>query len=307
MRYPLHDMNFQDFEKLVAVICEKILGTGVIVFSPGKDGGRDAIFTGQARNFPSDSLPWDGKFIIQAKHTATPNLSCSDKDFITILKDELPKLKKIKEDGKVDYYLIFTNRKLSGLQHPKISDLIQEESLGIENSIFGVERIQMWLDEYPDIVKLLELNKLLLPIEFYEDDIRQVVINFNRIKDNIKFKELKTDYDKIPIEEKNKLNNLGEIYFNDVIKKSYDEFGLIDVFLSDPDNEDYRHMYNNTVSDLQEEIIINRSNYSSFEVLFNHLYKIISDGHNDTLLKSRRLIRVFLHYMYCNCDIGRKE
>ena len=41
LKYPLHNMNDDDFEKLSALICEKILGTGTIVFSKGKDGGRD--------------------------------------------------------------------------------------------------------------------------------------------------------------------------------------------------------------------------------------------------------------------------
>ena len=55
MRYPLYDLSWQEFENIVISICEEILGTGTIKFADGKDGGRDAKFTGTANNFPSNA------------------------------------------------------------------------------------------------------------------------------------------------------------------------------------------------------------------------------------------------------------
>ena len=69
MKYPLNELSSGEFENVVSSICEEILGTGTFIFSEGKDGGRDAKFTGRANYFPSKALPWEGKFIIQAKHT----------------------------------------------------------------------------------------------------------------------------------------------------------------------------------------------------------------------------------------------
>jgi hypothetical protein len=63
--FPLYDLNDQEFEKLVVLICERILGSGTINFSTGADAGRDAKFTGKAQNFPSKTSPWEGKFIIK--------------------------------------------------------------------------------------------------------------------------------------------------------------------------------------------------------------------------------------------------
>ncbi|MCD6394467.1 MAG: hypothetical protein J7M40_13290, partial [Planctomycetes bacterium] len=57
-KYPLYNLNDKDFEDLSSLICERILGTGTIVFSTGKDGGRDAKFTGKANKFPSEAAPW---------------------------------------------------------------------------------------------------------------------------------------------------------------------------------------------------------------------------------------------------------
>src|SRR3972149_11327699 len=100
MKYPLHELNDKEFEKLVALICERILGTGTITFSDGKDGGRDAKFIGKANSFPSETKPWEGRFVIQAKHTTKPIASCSDSDFNTILKKEVKKVKVLKEENK---------------------------------------------------------------------------------------------------------------------------------------------------------------------------------------------------------------
>jgi len=307
LKYPLYNLNNEDFEKLSALICEQILGTGTIVFSSGKDGGRDAKFTGKADNFPSKSEPWDGRFIIQAKHTTKPVASCSDSKFKTILKDELPKLRELKKQSKIDFYLVFTNRKLSGLQDPKIENLIDEET-GVENCILGEERIQLWLQEYPGIVKTLGLNKLLMPLEFYEKDLQEIVVAFSESK--ISKEELKTiqhDLVRIPIEEKNKLNNLGKEYFDNVLTSSFSDFERIKSFLKDPQNEEYKKMYNNTVSDLQAKIILKKNEFYAFEEVLEHICDYVLDTQKTELLNNRKLIRVFLHYMYFYCDIGIKE
>ena len=307
LKYPLYNLNDEDFEKLSALICEQILGAGTIVFSSGKDGGRDAKFTGKADNFPSKSEPWDGRFIIQAKHTTKPVASCSDRKFKTILKDELPKLRELKKQSKIDFYLVFTNRKLSGLQDPKIENLIDEET-GVENCILGEERIQLWLQEYPGIVKTLGLNKLLMPLEFYEKDLQEIVVAFSESK--ISKEELKTiqhDLVRIPIEEKNKLNNLGKEYFDNVLTSSFSDFERIKSFLKDPQNEEYKKMYNNTVSDLQAKIILKKNEFYAFEEVLEHICDYVLDTQKTELLNNRKLIRVFLHYMYFYCDIGIKE
>jgi hypothetical protein len=306
IKYPLYNLYEQEFEKLVALICENILGTGTIVFSDGKDGGRDAKFTGTANKYPSEINPWNGKFIIQAKHTTKPEASCSEYDFGSILKKECISLKKLKDEGRVEYYLLFANRKLSGLQYPKIEDFI-DNNVDVENNIIGDERIQLWLQEYPIIVRTLGLNRLLMPLQFYEKDLQEIVIAFSEAKlSKEEVRTIQTDLTKIPIEEKNGLNNLTKDYFDNVLKESFSDFEKINSFLEDPKNDYYKSKYNNTISDLQEEIILKRDEYQFFESILNHLYKLALDSTNNQLLMNRKLLRVFLHYMYFNCEIGKK-
>jgi hypothetical protein len=306
MKYPLNELSANEFEYLVASICEEILGTATIVFSEGKDGGREASL-GKANSFPSEASPWDGRIIIQAKHTVKIGASCSDSDFSTTLKKEVSSVKTLKEDGKLDYYLIFTNRKLSGVQDPKIENYITEE-LDVENVLIGEERIQKWLQDYPSIAKRNNLSKLLLPLEFYEDDLKVLITEFSKIDFNgEELQEIKRNNDRISISKKNDLNKLSQDYFNSIFKKSMNNFSNIEIFIKDPKNKDIQNFYNNTVDDIQSKILIKRSDFKTFEEIVEYLYDYIFHNNLIELKKDRRLIRTFLHYMYFHCDIGVME
>ncbi len=307
MRYPLYDLSWQEFENIVISICEEILGTGTIKFADGKDGGRDAKFTGTANNFPSSASPWNGKFIIQAKHTTNMIASCSDSEFNTLLKKEVESIKKLKDDYKIDNYIMFTNRKLTGLQDPKIEDFIEEE-LEINNQILGIERIQKWLQDYPQIVKKHKLDNLLLPLQFYEEDLKDIIVSFSDIDfSNDDLQEIKRKNDKIKIEDKNRLNSLSEEYFNNSLKRSIKEFAEIEHFFKSPKNSKLARMYDNTIDDIQSKILVKRSEFYTFEQVLEYLYDYMLNKHELVLKDNRRLIRVFLHYMYFHCDIGLTE
>jgi len=307
MKYPLNELSSGEFENVVSSICEEILGIAIIVFSDGKDGGRDSKFTGKANSFPSVASPWDGRIIIQAKHTVKIGASCSDSDFSTTLRKEVSSIKSLKEDGKLDYYLLFTNRKLSGVQDPKIEDFITEE-LEVENVVIGEERIQKWLQDYPSVAKRNNLSKLLLPLEFYEDDLKVLITEFSKIDFNgEELQEIKRNNDRIPISEKNYLNKLSQNYFNNIFKKSMNDFTKIEIFIKDPKNKEIKNSYDNTIDDIQSKIIVKRDEFDTFEKIIEYLYDYVFHNNLEELKKDRRLIRTFLHYMYFHCDIGVME
>lgn len=302
MKYPLENLTDAEFEELVALICSEILGTGVVVFSIGKDGGKDARFNGKANNYPSKSEPWSGKIIIQAKHTQRPNASCSESDFQSILKKSvIPSINKLKENNEIDYYLLFTNRKLSGIQDAKVEDVFDSET-EVENRLIGLETIELWLKQYPKIAKTL--NKLLLPLNFDEDDLRLIVTSFSKLDNK------KGDLSKIPenrdIENKNKLNALSKEYFDNAIKKNVIYFDQVRQFLTTPINSEYLDKYDNTIDDINAKIIVYRNDFEKFEMILEFLYDFIIEN-NTELKNKRRLVRLFLHYMYYNCDIGINE
>lgn len=309
MRYPLYDLNCDEFEDLVVLICNHILGTAAIPFAKGKDGGRDGKFIGQANKIPSDSNPWKGKIIIQAKHTTKINASCSDSYFNRIIDNEvIPAIESLKDENDIDYYLLFTNRSLTGNQDYVISKKINEAT-GIPNILIAEEKIQMYLKEYPDVVRAAKLNRLLMPFEFDESDLRDVIIFLHKQIKEGNAVPAKTGFEYPGLEKKNELNNLSKNYFDNAVRRSMDDFDKIRQFLSDSINQDIEALYADAVSELNAKIALalKREQFYEFEQVLEACYDNMVRDNTDVLFLKKKLVRTLLHYMYCNCDIGIKE
>jgi hypothetical protein len=312
MDYRLELIDNNTFEDLVNTICQKILGTGVISFSPGSDGGRDGKFTGTAKNYPSTAEPWSGKFVIQAKWTSNPNASCSEKNFEKIVNDEIPKIKKIKGSGDIDCYLLFTNRKYTGVKGEKLLKKIVAET-GIENtSIIGKETINRFLNQHKEIVRQYKLDLHHIPFDFSDEEIKDIILVFKEqlplIENDIEAEvdRIKHDFTFIDKKEKNKKNRLGEEYFqNEIASKSLMDFEKIERFLAMPQNEEIKNYYFDVVSELSNQITIKRNNFDAFEEIFSFIYDMVCIG-NQELKGKKRHFWTFLHYMYFNCEIGIK-
>jgi hypothetical protein len=304
-KYPLYYLNDDEFENLSILICNKILGTATIPFAKGKDGGKDGRFTGTANCFPSKASPWNGKIIIQAKHTTKENASCSDSLFQTRVKTEvIPAIQKLKNSNEIDFYLLFTNCKLTGGQDSNLQNLFKGESITYE--IIANEKIQQYLQEYPDIVRIAKLNDLLKPLEFDESDLKEIIKVIAKVIKNQNNITAFTDFTTIDLEKKNELNNLSKSYFDDIMKKDFEYFKQIDNFLSSPINEQLKDMYEDTISELNRKISINRIEYATFENLLDEFINYVIRNNRDLKYK-KRLVSTLLNYMYCRCDIGKKE
>ena len=304
INYPLHDLFEKEFEQLVVSICEEILGTGTIPFASGKDGGRDGKFIGTAQYFPSSNSPLKGKFIIQAKHTARLDSSCSDSDFNTILNKELPKIAKLVDRKELDNYLIFTNRKVTGGKETELIELIKEKTGVSVACILGKEKILSWLNSYPNIAKKHGLQVLLQPLQFYDDDIREVIEAFSSVHTK---KEIKTDFKYISKDEKNKKNSISDAYFDSIIKPNIQYFNQIKTFLSDLKNAELSEKYFESAEEIQSKIMTYKDDYESLEKIFDIVIEHIFSNLSEKNLKKKKIVRVFIYYMYFSCDIGQKE
>ncbi len=313
MDYRLENISKDDFERLVNMICQKLLGIGVIEFTEGKDGGRDGRFTGTAENFPSSKDSWKGKFIIQAKHASSPIASCSDSSFHNkIEKEEIPKLKKLKANNELDNYLLFTNRKYTGVKGVELVDTIRKK-VGIENvEIIGKEVINSLLAQNKTIRDVFDLDKYTLPFDFTDTDLKELVVNFKNEIDKSKLElkhsigKIETDLRFIEKDIKNKKNKLSKVFFNNVMKEnSLKYFSQIDDFLQNPINEKLSETYQDLTMELNSIITIKREEFLVFEEIFVYLYNYVKDR-NEDLKRKKRFISIFLHYMYFNCDIGKK-
>jgi len=312
-RYPLHELNDEEFEDLVTRVCRKILGLGTTSFEKGRDGGKDAKFIGTANCFPSATGPLFGKAVIQAKHTTDPTKSCSDNDFETnktsILEKEIPKIKRQVDEESATHYLLFTNRKKTGGAETRIPTKIVSET-GVEQAwLLGSKDIHDFLLDYPEIANDVGLNKLRSPIRFTPDDIRAVVSEFYKQRNKVgQVFDSQHDFSNYPgIESKNEFNKLSARYFDYIKTDSLPSFSQIELFLKNPRNADFRDQYHAVADELKSQLIVHRDSFENFDEAVEHVYQLIHERSPDLRIAShRRLVKIFVHYMYCDCDIGEK-
>ncbi|WP_353569895.1 ABC-three component system protein, partial [Candidatus Albibeggiatoa sp. nov. BB20] len=273
INYHLNELSASEFEDLVVHICLDILGQGTNSFAAGRDGGRDATFEGTANRFPSESESESakGKFVIQAKHTASPIASCSDREFNSILKKEIPKIKKLFQSNELENYLLFTNRKLTGDKATELTQYLKEQTNVTNVWLRGKEAIEKYLRENSKLVRDLNLNRFRQPLQIHPEQLVSIIDIFYNYLDE---QELKSDIDLeyLNLEQKNKINELSEEYFEYIKENSEIYFDEIKKFLEKPRNKKQRNQYQDIVSELKGKLIIHRDEFGVFEKIFEHLY-----------------------------------
>ncbi len=303
-KYRLYDIDSDLFENLVSLICSKILGAGTSVYAKGRDSGKDGSFEGKANEYPSKAEPWSGKFIVQAKHTTNPIAKCTDSDFKTILKKESIKIEKKVKSKEVDNYLLFTNRKLTGVKDEDLRAILKKS--GVKNvAIIGIENINLYLNEYPEIVRKCKLNIIKHHFSFDSEDMKEVILKFYDARGTIipPCKETALNFAHPGIKKKNSINNLSSDYYNYIEKNSIPYFNDIDRFLQNPRNKDIIEYYYCISDELNSRLSNLKKTYDCLDDIFQFIYDHIIDKHSE-LKSKRRLINVFLHYMYYHCDFG---
>lgn len=310
MDYRLENLSEDDFEELVNVLCQKVLGTGVVSFTKGRDGGRDGRFVGTANRYPSEIERWSGKFIIQAKHTTDYQASCSDNTFFgnksSLINKEIEKVNVLKSNNEVDNYLLFTNRKETESREAA-GKYIKNETGLLNVDITGKETIHRLLSQNKDIIKQFGLDKFTLPFEFYDKDIRDLIVIFHdTLPDFVNQTSLVLD--RPNIETKNQINNLDKSYYENIILNDLNRYRsqILD-FLENPINQEFASYYEETAQELKRVIETNHGKFDDFKNVFDFLTKYLMEKEPEKLKKYRNTIPAFFHFMYYQCDIGRDK
>lgn len=313
MKFAYEDLSDEQFERLIVFLCQRVLGISVQGFTKGPDGGRDAKFVGTAELHPSQSAPWNGTTIIQAKHTNGYNRSFSESDFFsptstnTVLSKEISRIKKLRDAKQLDHYMLFANRRLAGNAENEIREYIASRCGIPVSSIYlcGVEQLDNWLKHFPDAARKADLDPVDSPLIVSPDDLAEVVQALARHKDG--FAALLDDppTPRVGYEEKNTLNNMSAEYAKELRKRYLKETAQIWTFLAAPENLELLRMYESVVEEFQLKIIAKRRNFQTFDDVMNHLADLLF-GRDPVLRKhtNKRLTRAVLFYMYWNCDIG---
>ncbi len=316
MKYHYADLSPKQFEDLVVLLCQKLFGIGAQGFAEGPDGGRDAKFVGTAECFPSKTEPWKGVTIIQAKHTNGFNSSFSDTDFFsasgkntnTVIGKDIPRIRELRESGKLDNYLLISNRRLSANKEQEIREYIAKECAIPEKSIHlvDVEQLERWLKTWPDIPGLANLDPVDSPLIVSPDDLAEVVEALFKAMHGIPKTSDEPPVPRVPYEEKNKTNNMTEDYAKLQRKRYLQEQSSIKRFLADPQNIEILRKYESVVEEFQFKITAKRKDYQTFDNVMNYLADLLFNI--DNFLRShKQLTRSMLFYMYWNCDIGKEN
>lgn len=303
--FELFGIDDDAFQTLAAQVCLHILGTGTVVFAPGKDGGRDGAFEGTANCFPSKTRPAKGKFVIQAKHTSIPYASTKDSAFENLWKKELPKVATLVNQGECDIYLLFTNRRCPAAHKKQLkADL---KALGVKQcEIFCLQTIDLHLSSNGSLVEVLGLNKYKPPFRIQPDDLSQVIQDFHLIASTPSANDSLHDLRYLILDDKNRINSLGNDYYGYMQSSSMPYFSQIREFLENPRNSLLREQYHATADEIKGKLLTFQSLFTRFDEAFAVLYDMLV-AQNAALKSRRRLVNVFLHYMYCDCDIGKKS
>jgi len=307
--YRLYELSESEFEELVVKICVKWLGEGVTPFAPGRDGGRDGKFNGKAECFPSTTQPLEGHVVLQAKHVAVFDKSCSDKDFERLLKKEHAKIKRLAKKGLCDHYIVFTNRRYTGGADEKLIAGLM--ALGVKSAhIIGIERLNTALDDMQQLREWLPNRKDTIPFRFEPDDLVEVIGAVHDYADDSVMSAFNSarDFEKLKLrEEKNKINGLSDDYYNQImVNYSFPHFARIDHFLRNPRNTEIAALYHDSADELKQKILAAGPHFETFDNVFAFLIEEIQKK-RVALKGKRRMISVMLHYMYANCDIGSKK
>lgn len=316
MKYAYEDLSDDQFEGLIVILCQRILGISVQGFSKGSDGGRDAKFVGTAELHPSKAAPWVGTTVIQAKHTNGYNRNFSESDFYNptvesaVLSLEIQRIWKLRKNKQLDHYMLFANRRLAGNAETEIRAYIGKECKIPIGSIYlcGVEQLEVWLKTFPQVAKLANFDPIDSPLIVSPDDLAEIVQAFARQRESITVVLEYPPTPRVTYQKKNGLNKMSEEYAKAQSRNYLKETTAIHTFLAAPENLDLLRLYEATVAEFDLKIIAKRQDYQTFDDVMEYLVDLLFK--RDPILRQaahKRLTRAVLFYMYWNCDIGRIE
>jgi len=313
MKYAYEDLSEDQFERLVVLLCQKLLGAGTQGFTKGVDGGRDAKFIGTAELIPSKSAPWVGITIVQAKHTNGHNRHFSESDFFSVstannvIAKEIPRVKRLRIAGELDHYLLFANRRLSGIAESDIrKHLATSCNLPLGSIMLcGTEQLELWMKSFPGVPGQADLDPVDSPLIVSPDQLADVVQALARNKADLAAVLDDPPTERISYEKKNSINRMTDAYAKEQRKRFLKETAQIRAFLSAPENAELLQAYEAVVDEFQLKIIAKRKQHQSFDEVMEYLADLLFN--RDAILNQKqhkRLTRAVLFYMYWNCDIG---
>lgn len=159
--YDLHRLGWNSFQQLCLTIAREVLGQTVQSFLDSNDAGRDGAFAGSWTPATGETL--SGKFVIQCKYSSKANQLLTR----SAMAGEIPKVRKLVDDGLCDVYVLMTNAGVSAKQEAQIrTELIDAGAKHV--LIYGPTWIE---DQIRDNTRL----RMLVPRVYGLGDLSQIL------------------------------------------------------------------------------------------------------------------------------------
>lgn len=155
--YDLDRLGDKEFERLCQSLLKFVIGSGTITFGEGRDGGREATFSGKAP-YPSETDSWEGDWIFQAKYHNVKLIGADEarKQVLSDLRSELDKIVN-KYKYHCDNYILITNVPLSSVSrkgtHDRIAlEVAPEFATKIPHiHVWGADELYRFLERYSEL------------------------------------------------------------------------------------------------------------------------------------------------------------
>jgi hypothetical protein len=216
----------------------------------------------------------------------------------------LPKIKNLAKAGDLELYLLFTNRDLTGGTELSMVKQLQKIRGVREAWVLGNDAIRQRLDMHPEAWSSMGLDRYEGPFRVSPDEMVEVVTEFHKaVTDGGSSFNSALNFNFVGKNRKNKINRLSEPYYEYIQRDSLPHFRRVKSFLEDPRNVRLKALYHDTADELRQKIVTFRDKFGSFDEVLTHIRDLIATRESK-LAGKKRLVNLFLHYMYCNCDIG---
>ncbi|NWF27514.1 hypothetical protein HW130_14780, partial [Streptomyces sp. PKU-EA00015] len=156
-QYNLNALGASEFERLSQALVKKVIGLGSVTFGAGRDGAREATFTGTSAIYPSPQSPWRGHWIFQVKFHDL-SLTTPEKARSSVLAEVDQELGKVfnKYEYPCDNFVMITNVPISAVAEVGTIDaaqrLVSTKYENLKNFAFwGADEVCRFLDIFPSV------------------------------------------------------------------------------------------------------------------------------------------------------------
>jgi len=180
-----------------------------------------------------------------------------------------------------------------------------------EDDVWDDNYLAKEIDKIKEIKKLQSISDFLeeylteykFPERLFEADIKECIsILKNGLGTSDKVREFVKRDDEF-IEKKNILNNVSWDFFKKKIRGHLQYNQVIEGFLRDPINSTIQNDYFGVTGSIQDFYNDEKSKFSTFEDVFREIFSKLNTYDTDISGVDTK-IKIVLHNMYFNCDIG---